>query len=94
LIVVDPSKRLTAAEAAKHKWLAEEDKNPTPTDLLPGVRKGFDATKTFKKAVGVVQAAYKLSNNNLNSAKNSSESLNELVKSESNDSLAQAVTKF
>lgn len=94
LIVVDPSKRLTSLEASKHEWLAEEDKNPTPTDLLPVVRNGFDATKTFKKAVGVVKAVYKLSNNNLNAAKNSNERLNGLIKSESKDSLTQAVFKY
>ncbi|OAJ38885.1 hypothetical protein BDEG_22784 [Batrachochytrium dendrobatidis JEL423] len=46
LLLVDPSKRMTAAEALKHPWLHTE----AAIDLLPNMRKNFDAKKTFKKA--------------------------------------------
>ncbi|KAG0168116.1 calcium calmodulin-dependent protein kinase type 1G [Apophysomyces sp. BC1034] len=54
-LTVDPEKRISAREALQHSWL-----NPTLTeddakDLLPGVRRNFNARRTFKKAVDLVR---------------------------------------
>jgi calcium/calmodulin-dependent protein kinase I len=57
LLVVDPSKRMTAAEALKHPWLQTTSK----VDVLPNVRKNFNAKKTFKKAVLAIQTINKMS---------------------------------
>ena len=54
-LTIDPTSRPTAAEALKHKWLASEEphfvpdpESPSgrPTNLLPNIRKAFDAKKT------------------------------------------------
>ncbi|KAJ3320842.1 hypothetical protein HDU76_000216 [Blyttiomyces sp. JEL0837] len=65
LILVDPTKRMTAKEALKHPWLAvmtvPDESSGLPVrratvDLLPNVRKQFNAKKTFRKAVDAVRA--------------------------------------
>ena len=54
-LTIDPTSRPTAAEALQHKWLASEQpyfvpdpESPSgrPTNLLPNIRKAFDAKKT------------------------------------------------
>ncbi|KAF8510171.1 Pkinase-domain-containing protein [Gautieria morchelliformis] len=69
-LTVDPTSRPTAAEALEHKWLASEQphfvpdpESPSggPTDLLPTIRKGFNARKTFRKAVLSMVAMKRLS---------------------------------
>jgi len=48
-LTVDPKARPTAAQALKHKWLADEaphfvlNSEGAPADLLPNVKKAFDA---------------------------------------------------
>lgn len=66
-LTIDPANRPTASEALAHRWLASEephfvpDSMGAPTDLLPNVRKGFDAKKTFRKAVLGVMAGKRFS---------------------------------
>ncbi|KAJ3257202.1 hypothetical protein HK103_004900 [Boothiomyces macroporosus] len=75
LIVVDEQQRLTAEQAFHHKWLCDEaGEHHGVEDLLPRVRKGFDARKMFKKAIDVVKAVNKLSMHNIYSAKSSGHS--------------------
>ncbi|KAI5980991.1 kinase-like domain-containing protein [Pisolithus marmoratus] len=55
-LTVDPDLRPTAAETLQHPWLAAEvphfvEKDGQPADLLPHVKKAFDARRTFRKAV-------------------------------------------
>jgi len=59
-LTVDPVSRPTAAEALRHKWLADsiphfvpdpESPSGGPTDLLPHIQNHFNARKTFRKAV-------------------------------------------
>ncbi|EPT03224.1 hypothetical protein FOMPIDRAFT_1022546 [Fomitopsis schrenkii] len=59
-LTIDPDARPTAEEALKHPWLASatphyvpdpESPSGGPKDLLPQVKKAFDAKKTFRKAV-------------------------------------------
>lgn len=65
-----------------HDWITGDITQKR--DLLPGVRAGFNGRKIFRKAVGVVQAVNKLSNNNL---KKSNEMLT-ISSEKSSDSLA------
>ncbi|CCM04485.1 uncharacterized protein FIBRA_06665 [Fibroporia radiculosa] len=69
-LTIDPASRPTAAEALNHKWLASDrphyvpdPESPTggPTDLLPHVKKHFDARKTFRKAVFSMMAMKRMS---------------------------------
>ena len=66
IMIVDPKKRLNVEQALKHPWM--RDSFPIPSkDLFPNVRAGFNARKTFKKAVDVVKAVNKLSVSSLSS---------------------------
>ena len=58
-LTIDPAARPTAEEALKHPWLASatphyvpdpESPSGGPKDLLPQVKKAFDAKKTCKCA--------------------------------------------
>ncbi|KAJ3302471.1 hypothetical protein HDV03_004959 [Kappamyces sp. JEL0829] len=57
LLVVDPARRLTAKQAYAHPWLL----NDLKVDLLPNVRKNFNARTTLKKAVRAIQLINRLS---------------------------------
>jgi len=69
-LTVDPKHRPTAEQMLKHKWLADlkphfvPDPNSAtgePMDLLPQVRKQFDARRTFRRAILSVAAARRFS---------------------------------
>jgi len=57
LLTVDPAKRMTAQQAKDHPWLAEEIKKDESEqrDLLPDMKKAFNAKKTFRKAVNGIR---------------------------------------
>jgi serine/threonine protein kinase len=62
-LTIDPSHRLTTAQALSHPWLRSDLQHgvPDPTspsemrDLLPGIRRGFNAKGAWKKAFGAVK---------------------------------------
>lgn len=64
LLLVDPKRRMTVEKALAHPWMTESFPIPTK-DLFPNVRKGFNARKTFKKAIDVVKAVNKLSSSSM-----------------------------
>jgi serine/threonine protein kinase len=61
-LTTDPRKRPTAAQLLGHKWLSDEkphfvaDSQGEPTDLLPHVKKAFNAKKLWKKAGNSIKA--------------------------------------
>jgi len=62
-LTIDPTQRLTTAQALSHPWLRSDLQHgvPDPTspsemkDLLPGIRRGFNAKSAWKKAFGAVR---------------------------------------
>lgn len=69
LLVVDPKARLVAHQALEHPWFktgTTDSEVPKATDtdkadLLPHLRKNFNARKTFRKAVDIVKLINNLS---------------------------------
>lgn len=54
-LTVDPSKRISSSDAQQHAFLLQQF-TKSETDLLPGVRKNFNARKTFHAAITAVRA--------------------------------------
>jgi calcium/calmodulin-dependent protein kinase I len=66
---------MTIDECLAHPWLAEFP--PTPAvDLLPRVRKGFNAKRMFKKAVDAVKVVHKLTHASRSKLNGSGNNLN------------------
>jgi calcium/calmodulin-dependent protein kinase I len=64
-LTIDPRARMTAHESLQHPWLRGEDpdspmKDGTGEDLLPTVKKNFNARRTLHKAIDTVRAINKL----------------------------------
>ncbi|KAJ3044362.1 hypothetical protein HDV00_002254 [Rhizophlyctis rosea] len=68
LLVLDPSKRLTAAEALEHPWL--KSSADATVDLKPIVQKNFNARRTFRKAVLAVSGMQRVAKGTSGSLKN------------------------
>jgi len=66
-LTVDPNARPTAEQMLQHSWLTAEiphfveAENGEPTNLLPHVRKAFNARRTFRKAVFSMMAMKRMS---------------------------------
>ncbi|GAA5946682.1 hypothetical protein JCM3775_003132 [Rhodotorula graminis] len=59
-LVIDQTQRLTAAQALAHPWLAQgapSTNQPQRPDLLPSLRKNFNAKGTWRRAIMGVRAA-------------------------------------
>ncbi|KAF8448450.1 kinase-like domain-containing protein [Terfezia claveryi] len=54
-LTIDPTKRLTAHQALQHPFLSE-DKEGTQADLLPVVKKNFNARRTLHAAIDTIRA--------------------------------------
>ena len=68
-----------------HPWLSSDDdsKQPQQQDLLPTLRRNFNARCTFKKAVDLVRLSYQLRHKQLlSSASKSRASSDELKEAE------------
>ncbi|WOO81985.1 Calcium/calmodulin-dependent protein kinase cmkB [Vanrija pseudolonga] len=68
-LTVDPTNRPTAAQLLQHKWLRTdappfvadpESESGAAVNLLPTVKKAFDAKKTFRRAVLGMMAVHRL----------------------------------
>jgi len=61
-LTIDPVNRPTAAGCLKHKWLADAEPHfvpradGEPTDLLPNVKKAFNAKQLWRKAAFSIKA--------------------------------------
>jgi len=62
-LTIDPVKRPTAAKVLEHKWLADatphfvpDPMTAGPTDLLPHVKKAFNAKQLWRKAAFSIRA--------------------------------------
>ncbi|KAF9788113.1 Pkinase-domain-containing protein [Thelephora terrestris] len=64
-LTINPVKRPSAQDMLAHKWLSSEhyvtDSTGAAADLLPQVKKNFDAKKTFRKAVFTMMAMKRMS---------------------------------
>ncbi|KAF5345866.1 hypothetical protein D9756_011196 [Leucocoprinus leucothites] len=64
-LTIDPAKRPTAGEALAHKWLADEKphfvtRDGLPADLLPHVKKAFNAKQAWRKAAFSITAVRRM----------------------------------
>ncbi|RAK99872.1 serine/threonine-protein kinase [Aspergillus ibericus CBS 121593] len=64
-LTIDPNARMTAHEALQHAWVnppydTSADKLGSGADLLPTVKKNFNARRTLHKAIDTVRAINKL----------------------------------
>lgn len=66
-LTIDPHQRMTAHQALQHPWINAEDplspeqaRTGAPEDLLPTVKKNFNARRTLHKAIDTVRAINKL----------------------------------
>jgi len=62
-LTTDPTKRMTAHEALQHTWINppyDQSKMRSGEDLLPTVKKNFNARRTLHRAIDTVRAINKL----------------------------------
>ena len=60
-LTVDPVARITAHEALSHPWITGEGADPSSrTDLLPGIKKNFNARRTLHAAIDTIRAINQL----------------------------------
>ena len=59
-LTVDPTRRMTATDALAHDWIAGPDSGRGDADLLPIVKKNFNARRTLHKAIDTVRAINQL----------------------------------
>ena len=59
-LTIDPTKRITAHEALSHEWIAGPESGRGEDDLLPVVKKNFNARRTLHKAIDTVRAINQL----------------------------------
>ncbi|CAO3621062.1 unnamed protein product [Mucor fragilis] len=84
-LTINPEDRITAHQALAHPWLSSNDdsKQQQQQDLLPTLRRNFNARRTFKKAVDLVRLSYQLRHKQLlSSASKSRASSDELKEAE------------
>jgi serine/threonine protein kinase len=59
-LTIDPQARITAHEALQHAWINNDPSLKQGEDLLPTVKKNFNARRTLHKAIDTVRAINKL----------------------------------
>lgn len=64
-LTIDPNVRMTAHQALSHEWIAGPATGRGVEDLLPTVKKNFNARQTLHKAIDTVRAINQLRNGGL-----------------------------
>lgn len=59
-LTIDPTKRMTSHEALSHEWITGPAHGRGKEDLLPTVKKNFNARRTLHKAIDTVRAINQL----------------------------------
>lgn len=59
-LTIEPTKRMTAHEALSDQWIAGPESGRGEQDLLPIVKKNFNARRTLHKAIDTVRAINQL----------------------------------
>lgn len=59
-LTIEPTTRMTAHEALSHEWIAGPESGRGEQDLLPTVKKNFNARRTLHKAIDTVRAINQL----------------------------------
>ena len=59
-LTIDPTQRMTSHEALSHQWIAGPSSGRGDEDLLPTVKKNFNARRTLHKAIDTVRAINQL----------------------------------
>lgn len=59
-LTIDPQSRMTSHEALSHQWIAGPANGRGDEDLLPTVKKNFNARRTLHKAIDTVRAINQL----------------------------------
>lgn len=90
-VTLDPRQRPTASELLNDPWIVSKDLQTN--DILPGVKKGFDARRKFREAVEIVKL-----NNRIKKLKGmyclNNEADSDLEENKSNTSLSSLVDTF
>lgn len=59
-LTIDPHARMTAHEALQHAWIADAGDEHMGEDLLPTVKKNFNARRTLHAAIDTIRAINQL----------------------------------
>jgi calcium/calmodulin-dependent protein kinase I len=59
-LTIEPTQRMTSHEALSHAWIAGPSTDRGDEDLLPTVKKNFNARRTLHKAIDTVRAINQL----------------------------------
>jgi serine/threonine protein kinase len=59
-LTIEPTKRMSAHDALLHQWIAGPESGRGEQDLLPTVKKNFNARRTLHKAIDTVRAINQL----------------------------------
>jgi serine/threonine protein kinase len=59
-LTIDPAARMTAHEALSHPWIADTTTSENNEDLLPVVKKNFNARRTLHAAIDTIRAINQL----------------------------------
>lgn len=59
-LTIDPNARMTSHQALTHPWITGEAEGGDKTDLLPTVKKNFNARRTLHAAIDTIRAINQL----------------------------------